>query len=111
MAAQLKDVRLPEQYQRDLLVEIPDGHYCCRVAQMFDPGKVEVGRAGRAKTSCWSSAVRPAPRRRGPRSRGSVDSFADRKLIQANNACPLRRDALGVVQAAMALENRIRAHR
>ncbi len=58
MAAQFKDVRLPEQYQRDLLVEIPDGHYCCRVAQMFDPGKVES--AGPGKPDFVLEFSRPA---------------------------------------------------
>jgi hypothetical protein len=37
MAAQFADVRLPEQHQRDLVVEFPDGEYACRVVQMFDP--------------------------------------------------------------------------
>ncbi|MFO0822741.1 MAG: hypothetical protein U0792_06410 [Gemmataceae bacterium] len=37
MAAQFEDVRLPEPHQKNLLVEVPDGEYRCRVIQMFDP--------------------------------------------------------------------------
>lgn len=37
MAAQLKDVTLPEKDQVDLLVSLPDGDYTCRILQMFDP--------------------------------------------------------------------------
>jgi hypothetical protein len=37
MAAQFKDVTLPEKHQEDLLVSLPDGDYTCRIIQMFDP--------------------------------------------------------------------------
>jgi hypothetical protein len=37
MAAQYQHVRLPQQHERAQLVELPDGDYCCRVVQMFDP--------------------------------------------------------------------------
>lgn len=41
MAAQFKDVTLPEKHQKHLLVSLPDGDYTCRVIQMFDPGQVD----------------------------------------------------------------------
>jgi hypothetical protein len=41
MAAQYADVRLPQQHERDQLVELPDGEYVCRVVQMFDPEEAE----------------------------------------------------------------------
>ncbi len=47
MAAQFADVRLPERHQRDLLVELPDGEYACRVVQMFDPSAAESAGAGK----------------------------------------------------------------
>jgi len=37
MAAQFKEVTLPEKHQKDLLVLLPDGGYTCRIIQMFDP--------------------------------------------------------------------------
>ena len=37
MAAQFADVRLPERHEVRQLVELPDGDYCCRITQMFDP--------------------------------------------------------------------------
>ena len=37
MAAQFSDVVLPQPHEQDLRVELPDGSYCCRVVQMFDP--------------------------------------------------------------------------
>ena len=37
MAAQFGDVALPEPHQRDQVVPLPDGDYCCRIIQMFDP--------------------------------------------------------------------------
>jgi hypothetical protein len=37
MAAQFKDVTLPEKHQEDLHVSLPDGDYTCRIIQMFDP--------------------------------------------------------------------------
>ena len=33
MAAQFKDVTLPEPHQSDLLIEVPAGSYRCRVVQ------------------------------------------------------------------------------
>jgi hypothetical protein len=39
MAAQFKDVKLPEKHQKDLVVSIPDGNYSCRIVQMFDPDR------------------------------------------------------------------------
>lgn len=41
MAAQFKDVTLPEKHQEDLLVPLPDGDYTCRIIQMFDPEQEE----------------------------------------------------------------------
>jgi hypothetical protein len=41
MAAQFKDVTLPEKHQEDLLVSLPDGDYTCRIIQMFDPEQEE----------------------------------------------------------------------
>ena len=41
MAAQFKDVTLPEKHQEDLLVLLPDGDYTCRIIQMFDPEQEE----------------------------------------------------------------------
>ena len=41
MAAQFKDVTLPEKGQEDLLVSLPDGDYTCRIIQMFDPEQDE----------------------------------------------------------------------
>jgi hypothetical protein len=41
MAAQFKDVTLPERHQQDLVVSLPDGNYTCRIIQMFDPKLVE----------------------------------------------------------------------
>lgn len=41
MAAQFEDVRLPEEHQQDLLVNLADGDYCCRIVQMFDPEQQE----------------------------------------------------------------------
>jgi hypothetical protein len=37
MAAQFDDVALPEPHERDQVVPLPDGDYCCRVVQLFDP--------------------------------------------------------------------------
>jgi hypothetical protein len=37
MAAQFSDAVLPQPHEQDLRVELPDGNYCCRVVQMFDP--------------------------------------------------------------------------
>jgi hypothetical protein len=37
MAAQYKDVTLPETHQEDSLVSLPDGNFVCRIIQMFDP--------------------------------------------------------------------------
>jgi len=37
MAAQFADVSLPQDHERDQLIEVPDGDYACRVVQMFDP--------------------------------------------------------------------------
>ncbi|MBX3398197.1 MAG: hypothetical protein KF873_05615 [Gemmataceae bacterium] len=42
MAAQFKDVTLPEKHQEDLLVSLPDGEYTCRIIQMFDPEQDEI---------------------------------------------------------------------
>jgi hypothetical protein len=39
MAAQFKDVTLPEKHQQDLLVSFRNGSYTCRIIQMFDPGQ------------------------------------------------------------------------
>lgn len=47
MAAQFAGVRLPEWHQRGLLVEVPDGEYCCRVVQMFDPDEAESAGPGK----------------------------------------------------------------
>jgi hypothetical protein len=41
MAAQFKDVTLPEKHQEDLLVSLPEGDYTCRIIQMFDPEQEE----------------------------------------------------------------------
>jgi hypothetical protein len=41
MAAQFKDVTLPERDQQDLVVSLPDGNYTCRIIQMFDPKQEE----------------------------------------------------------------------
>ena len=41
MAAQFKDVSLPEKHQEDLQVSLPDGDYSCRIIQMFDPEQAE----------------------------------------------------------------------
>jgi hypothetical protein len=41
MAAQFKDVTLPEKHQEVLLVSVPDGDYTCRIIQMFDPEQEE----------------------------------------------------------------------
>lgn len=41
MAAQFKDVTLPEKHQEDLLLSLPDGDYTCRIFQMFDPDEEE----------------------------------------------------------------------
>ena len=41
MAAQFKDVRLPEKHQGDLLMSLPDGEYSLRIIQMFDPEQAE----------------------------------------------------------------------
>jgi hypothetical protein len=41
MAAQFKDVALPEKHHEDLLVSLPDGDYTCRIIQMFDPKQEE----------------------------------------------------------------------
>jgi hypothetical protein len=37
MAAQFKDVTLPEKHQKHLMMPLPDGDYTCRIIQMFDP--------------------------------------------------------------------------
>jgi hypothetical protein len=37
MAAQFPDVSLPEPFERNNLVPLPDGEYICHVTQMFDP--------------------------------------------------------------------------
>ena len=37
MAAQFKDVTLPEEHEEDQVVPLPDGNYSCRIIQMFDP--------------------------------------------------------------------------
>lgn len=37
MAAQFADLSLPEPFERNNLVMLPDGDYTCRVVQMFDP--------------------------------------------------------------------------
>ncbi len=41
MAAQFEDLRLPEEHQRDQLVNLADGDYCCRIVQTFDPKQRE----------------------------------------------------------------------
>jgi hypothetical protein len=41
MAAQFKDVTLPEKHHEDLLLSLPDGDYTCRIIQMFDPEQEE----------------------------------------------------------------------
>src|SRR5262249_32179010 len=41
IAAQFKDVTLPEKHQEDLLVSLPEGDYTCRIIQMFDPEQEE----------------------------------------------------------------------
>lgn len=41
MAAQFKDVTLPEKHQKDLLMSLSDGDYTCRIIQMFDPEQAE----------------------------------------------------------------------
>jgi len=37
MAAQFDDVVLPEPHERNQVVPLPDGDYCCRIVQLFDP--------------------------------------------------------------------------
>ncbi|MBE1485356.1 hypothetical protein [Plantactinospora soyae] len=37
MAAQFADVRLPEPYMRDLVLELPTGSYGCEIVQLDDP--------------------------------------------------------------------------
>ncbi len=39
MAAQYSDVLLPQPHEQELLVELPDGDYSCRIVQMFDPDR------------------------------------------------------------------------
>src|SRR5437899_2049200 len=39
MAAEFKDVTLPEKHQEDLLLSLPDGDYTCRIIQMFAPNQ------------------------------------------------------------------------
>jgi len=39
MAAQFADIALPERHQEDQLVKVPEGDYCCRIVQMFDPNE------------------------------------------------------------------------
>ncbi len=43
MAAQFEDMRLPEPHHEVLLVNVPDGDYCCRIIQMFDPQQQDSG--------------------------------------------------------------------
>jgi hypothetical protein len=47
MAAQFEDVRLPEPHQKNLLLDVPDGEYRCRVIQMFDPSTARVIGSGK----------------------------------------------------------------
>lgn len=47
MAAQFKDVRLPEKHQENLLVSLSDGDYTCRIIQMFNPEQEETGGDGK----------------------------------------------------------------
>jgi hypothetical protein len=37
MAAQFSDIALPARHERDQVVPLTDGGYCCRIIQMFDP--------------------------------------------------------------------------
>ncbi len=41
MAAQFKNITLPEKHQEHLLMSLPDGDYACRIIQMFDPERAE----------------------------------------------------------------------
>jgi hypothetical protein len=41
MAAQFKELALPEKHQEGLLVCLPDGGYTCRIVQMFDPEQAD----------------------------------------------------------------------
>jgi len=41
MAAQFKDVTLPEKHEVDLVMSLADGDYTCRIIQMFDPEQEE----------------------------------------------------------------------
>ncbi len=41
MAAQFKDVKLPEKHHEHLVVSLPDGDYTCRIIQMFDPEQAQ----------------------------------------------------------------------
>jgi hypothetical protein len=41
MAAQCADSALPEPFERDQVVPLIDGDYCCRIIQMFDPTEEE----------------------------------------------------------------------
>ena len=48
MAAQYESVMLPESHQEIMLVNVPDGDYCCRVVQMFNPEQEESARRANA---------------------------------------------------------------
>ena len=41
MAAQFRDVTLPEKHQKRLLVSLPDGDYRCQIIQTFDPERAQ----------------------------------------------------------------------
>jgi hypothetical protein len=46
MVAQFEDERLPQKHEQDQLVTLPDGDYCCRIVQMFDPDQQESAEEG-----------------------------------------------------------------
>lgn len=44
MAAGFREVTLPEEHDRDLLVPVAPGEHACRVLQMFDPDEAAMAR-------------------------------------------------------------------
>jgi hypothetical protein len=68
MAAQFKDVTLPERNQEDLLVSLPDGDYTCRIIQIYDPEQEESASANNADfvVEVHKATRKPAPWKRIP---------------------------------------------
>ncbi len=46
MVAQFDDERLPQKHERDQVVSLADGDYCCRMVQMFDPDQKDSAEDG-----------------------------------------------------------------